>query len=422
MGTIVTVIFLVVIALTFYQSFWGVVGIFGFIFAEKLAGDYVPFGDRFILLITLITGFSYLTRDVIGKGRKMKVNNDKIKILLIYIFYLAISSLDTFFTDITRNWALTYFQSFLMVILIANTVRSFEDVRKIMLGIIVFGFFCTLNYIIENWNQIFQEEIDGGANTYGRLFLIIIIFSYSFIEDLRKFKLKHLTLIGIILIILIGLSRTGSRTSFVLLIGLTVYSLLNIRKIYISQIIIGLGLLIVGYYIIPSDVINNIILSFNDASYEGGGGNSKFNSVSQNARFFLWNAGFEMLNDHNWIFGIGVGNYKHLILDYLPIFRVPYSHPHNTYISVLVESGIIGLTIFTYVVYLSFASLKKYKKVINSSQKKIMESWFLAFVIFLIGGLTKHDHYDKLFFLFIGISIAFDNMRNNAVEKETVLR
>ena len=408
MGIIVTFLFLIIFLLTLYQSFWGVVGIFGFIFAEKLAGDYIPFGDSFTLLLTLATGGSYLFWDVGVRGEKMKLSSKKIQVLLLYIVYLAISSIDTFFTDSTRNWSLTYIQSFLMVVLIANTVKSFSDVRKTMIGIVIFGFFCTLTFLLENWRYVFQSEIDGGANTYGRLFLIIIIFAYSFIKDWKFLRINNLIQLSVIFITFLGLLTTGSRTSFILLVFLVGYYLLKVDRIHLSQILLGLSFVFVAYFLIPISVIENILVSFDDSHYEG---NSRLSSISQNARFFLWQAGFEMLNDHNWIFGIGVGNYKHLILDYLPIIRSQISHPHNTYLSVLIESGILGLLIFSWLVYLTYTTFRAYRLIIHEQHKRIVESWFLAFVIFLIGGLTKHDHYDKLLFLFIGISIVFENIK-----------
>ncbi len=58
------------------------------------------------------------------------------------------------------------------------------------------------------------------------------------------------------------------------------------------------------------------------------------------------NGGWVVARD-NWLFGIGTGNYRHMALDLLE--GVPFTkydpHPHNFYLQMLVETGIIGLVL-----------------------------------------------------------------------------
>jgi O-antigen ligase len=391
-----------IIVKTLQDPSWGVVGLIAFILCEKTAQEFIPFGNGMLILLNIVTGFSFIFVHLIANGKKINKADSIIKSLAFYILYIMISSFTTFFFDSSRIWALTYLQSLLMVVLISNAVRNFDQLYKMMLWMMIFGFAGTLAYFTKLGASVFDQEIEG-SNTYGRLFLILIIFSYSFFKG--GFENSKFKVIPIFLIIyfLFALFLTGSRTSFLMVFLIVLYFGWKDYK-FNSKFILGILLVLSSLYILmPADYIDNIFSSFDDETFQGRAGDTEYSSIGKNVRLLLWEASFEMLNDNNWIIGIGVGNYKHMMPDYLPFLSNPVSHPHNSYISVLVESGIIGLVIFLYFNVQTFNSLLNFRKIKDNRDSRILEAWFLSFIIFLIGGLTKHDHYDKLLFLFMGL-------------------
>ena len=44
---------------------------------------------------------------------------------------------------------------------------------------------------------------------------------------------------------------------------------------------------------------------------------------------------------------------------------------------------------------------------------------FVGLTVILVGGITKHDHYNKLFFVFLGLSSYFYFQRNRLKARQT---
>jgi O-antigen ligase len=388
--------------LTFKNPFYGVISLFGFSLTEKMAQGLIPFGDNILPIIVLVTGVSFVLNVLLG-DKKSIVLDDIQRVLIVYIIYLSITSFSTFFFDETRNWFFTYVQSFFLVFLTSYTIIKLADLKAVMVGMIIFGILGLSVFIISNLDSLFETEIES-SNTYARLYLILAVFSYNLYKLNFKYKWLNYFYLIVLFCFVFGLIFTGSRTAFILL-GLLIfyYSIFDYKLNPIKLMILVIPFILFIQFM-PEEVIGKLLSSFDDSTYAGGSGDTEFNSIGKNMRFILWEASLKMLNDHGWIFGIGVGNFKHFFTDYLPLVGFPLSHPHNTYVSVLVESGIVGLFIFLILVYKSLMKFKIFTIINDTEKKRIFQAWFFGFLIFLIGGLTKHDHYDKLLFLFLGIS------------------
>jgi O-antigen ligase len=107
------------------------------------------------------------------------------------------------------------------------------------------------------------------------------------------------------------------------------------------------------------------------------------------------------------IAGVGIGQFSGQVSSYLPPVLSDLSlGAHNMYMQVLAETGIVGL--FLFMVVLVQAGLLLYKASRQDGASfNIAYAWFIAFMVLLLGGLLKHDHYDKMLWLFIGISVTF---------------
>lgn len=390
---------------------WSVVGLFAFIICEKTSYEYIPFGVDFLLILNVITALSFILSHLIIKKSKIYLNNTIFIFLAIYVIYIAVSSFSTFYFDGTRSWALTYIQSLIMVIVISNTIRNFSQLYNIMLWFIIFGFFATFVYFMKMGSSIFEQEIEG-SNTYGRLFLILIIFSYSFYKGGVQNRILRYGSMFLIIYFLFALFLCSSRTSQLILFFLIFYYGIKDYRLNLFYLVGLFSVATILFFLLPEVFVFKILRSFDDSSFQNGSGDTEYNSIGSNVRLLLWNACFDMLNDSSWLLGIGVGNYRYLMPQYIPFLNTPVSHPHNSYFSVLVESGIIGLILFLYFNYLTLKSFFTFRNLSNNQNRRILEAWFLSFVVFLIGGLTKHDHYDKLLFLFIGLASSLKNFKH----------
>lgn len=77
--------------------------------------------------------------------------------------------------------------------------------------------------------------------------------------------------------------------------------------------------------------------------------------ASATARFVLWKAAFQMASDYP--FGIGLGNYHQMVMDYVADLNVVRS-AHNTVIACLAELGWPGLFVFLLILGISLHRLK----------------------------------------------------------------
>ena len=128
-------------------------------------------------------------------------------------------------------------------------------------------------------------------------------------------------------------------------------------------------------------------------------------------RFDLWKLAFTAIQQHP-LLGVGVGNFRYLVPTLqllIPSLSLTfYGNPvvHNAYLSVWVELGIAGLTIFLTILGLSFYS---YAKVFLVKRKdSAAKGWdilygglALGFVLCLFSASTLNLERDKLLWFFV---------------------
>ena len=86
------------------------------------------------------------------------------------------------------------------------------------------------------------------------------------------------------------------------------------------------------------------------------------------AHFSVIVGGFEAFNTAP-VFGIGPGNYRYLAPDILPqgAGMRPDNHPHNYFVQILAETGVVGLTAAAvFLGSLIYDAYKRCKKVSNN--------------------------------------------------------
>lgn len=124
--------------------------------------------------------------------------------------------------------------------------------------------------------------------------------------------------------------------------------------------------------------------------------------------------GFRMFLDHP-ILGVGVKNY--------PVYYIEYSRnlgldqrrtersPHSLYLEVAAEQGIVGILVFSVLLYNVFNGLLFAKRTFKQLQSYEMERLTVSVMIGFLGYLTSavflHGAYPRPFWVLIGLSLAF---------------
>ena len=122
-------------------------------------------------------------------------------------------------------------------------------------------------------------------------------------------------------------------------------------------------------------------------------------AFSIQTRVVLANAGINIFLNNP--LGVGFGNFPHFAAPYVP-FGYPIGHPHNTFIEILVSTGLGGA------IFSIFLILYLFKKLEGNSFMK------LILIMLLVAGLTDTLIYDKMLLL---LFVSRDILSPNGIEK-----
>lgn len=302
-----------------------------------------------------------------------------------------------------RNWLFTFIQLILLAWLVSKLMDTPRKHHVLMWSFSIASLISAVYSIQEGIiGESLLESIRGsglavGANSAARYFIVALIFLYYLRTTISNtFQRQLVTLsVGVMIFAVMG---TVSRTGLILLFaGIGMLSIQRAKVRNQGQAGVILALLVTVIWVF-ADNIFSILRGIFPAVQLG--------TDTVGLRYKLWIAGLRMWQDHV-VQGVGIGQYiEQLVVygrDILPSYRLRLG-AHNMYIQVLAETGAIGFSLF--MLQLGSALKLLRKAVINNDHEisKLANTWFIVFVIMLLGGITKQDHYDKLIWMAIGIS------------------
>lgn len=203
----------------------------------------------------------------------------------------------------------------------------------------------------------------GNLNAYN----LVIVYALPFVIATVFKELGKIKLISILLISLIILMNSSRGAFFclilVLMIVLSMFFKNNniVNKKFIWLLLLAPMVLAIKYYDL---IIGQIIGRFREESSDGEG-----------YRFRIVEESFHILEDYNF-FGVGSGNFQVIMKEYLNDYN--FFSPHNLFLEILVQYGVIISFLFIYLLYRMY---KQMKKVFTSYQKFILLSFFITLPI-----------------------------------------
>lgn len=152
-----------------------------------------------------------------------------------------------------------------------------------------------------------------------------------------------------------------------------------------------------------------------------------FQDLSIQMRLNIWQAAIELIKDRP-IFGAGLRGYQKLIFQYQKSFSLPtgeiisyeiHPYPHNLFLAIWSELGILGLVVFSFVIYqfFKFGFQKLFRNLrleirnseLAKNEKILIIAILSAMVTILIHGLVDTPYFKNdlsiLFWLIIGLMI-----------------
>ena len=309
--------------------------------------------------------------------RKEIYDNSKqplFKTSLAFIFIIFIS---TFWSIAPLNIAFGELWGWRKILLLPISLALFYDVKYKDQTINIFLVFTTIICIISLWN-IFVDKENGviirNYATQGMIFSVsLIVLLNKLLHNYKKLdRLKKITYFCLVPILGLNILNIQGRSGYLALIVMVLTSL--IIYIYTSKgkwkfIISSLILLILMSAIFSSKIvlqrvefgINEII----DTLYREGDGNS-----SMGIRTNMFILTIETIKE-NPIFGLGNGSFETEMANKAKKMKnkaLAIHDPHNQYLKIIAEFGIIGFAVF---VYLLISATKQRPEKNSSNYKEI---------------------------------------------------
>jgi O-antigen ligase len=331
---------------------------------------------------------------------------------LLFLCWILLSNFSAATTPNPDNrvWGFTYLQLWMLAWLAALLFDELEHVHHLMWGFVaaalVSAVYASLEGVIgaSITTSVRAVGLAGNANAAARYFMIALVFAY-FLLTQQKRKVPQLFLMGAMLVLLYGILATVSRTGLILLAGglglLFLQGLGGKKNIYFAFFVIGA--LAVTWQL--ADNITAIVQSMFGSVTVG--------TDTVGIRYGLWQAGLRMWAD-SMVAGVGIGEFSRWLPRYgwdLLAPRYLGLGPHNMYIAVLSETGLVGLFLFMAMFAQSFRVLLSKVNSVNPRLKALAQNWLIIFVLVLLAGVTKQDQYDKLTWLVVGISAAIGSVK-----------
>jgi O-antigen ligase len=120
-----------------------------------------------------------------------------------------------------------------------------------------------------------------------------------------------------------------------------------------------------------------------------------------------------MLSRHP-LMGVGLNNFTYLYQEYTKSLGLAPSatsrSPHNLYLEVAAETGVVGLTVFLLMVGLAFRSIlyarKKFIEAEMDDYANMATGYAIAFTGYMLSAVFVHAAYPRYFYLLLGIAYA----------------
>lgn len=230
-------------------------------------------------------------------------------------------------------------------------------------------------------SSFFGDELILGSylSRFTPLFLACAFF-------FKKNKLINYYNIILLCLVIVSIFISGERTSFFFILIYSAFFLIFLKKYRFKTIIIlffsFLIILIITYYnnSAKKRIIDLTITQFNlklNILEKIENKEKKIYFFSkQHSEHYL--SAYKMFKDDNELFGVGVKNFREKCNE--PIYKISElscsSHPHNTYIQLLTETGLVGISFFLFYLVYFLKILYKYFVLLKNNDLKNYDNLF----------------------------------------------
>jgi len=362
------------------------------------------------------------------KGKLFNLKNIQTKCFLGLVLLMALHvpiAVNNYWAYQGWRTATLYFIVYLSIV---NFVDSFEKIEKYIDIWIIINLFCAF-VGLKHGGRVPNSGFMGDENDFALVMNMAIPFAYFMFLETSSTRKKILYLSACCIFIAANVASL-SRGGFVGLVPVILYCWYKTPKKVLSTIIIAIMISVL--YFSASPKYWQEVKSIKEENIQKGTGES---------RWYAWKLGWRMFLDHP-IIGVGQGNYPILAPKYQTPEEASHRRPvwgraiHSLYFTLIPELGLVGILLFTGMLYYSYKDLKwilkKEKKFLSKqhqSNKIIQQSHKIRFIIFgitgamlgyLVSGAFLSVLYYPHFWLLISLCVALKNIIQSWVKKRYI--
>jgi O-antigen ligase len=316
-----------------------------------------------------------------------------------YLYALRTLELPAF-----RTWTCRFFIAFLLIAIISSISASLRQVefaplfsftsflslffissvlidsaRRLRRALIAVGASVALAslYTIREW-QLYHHVyagfrpgfISGDSNYFAISALQCLPIAYYMVLD-PKSHWDRWFWSGCLVSLLAAFALASSRGGFLGMLAALLFIVWNSRRRF-RNLSFSCLLLVPVMFFVPQSPLDRIL----HPTYS--------DEVGRHAREVTWKAGIRMIRQHP-ISGVGLGNFKLLVLSYEDPGEHVVNMAHNTYIEIAAEMGIPALLLFLGIIGAAFSMLNTVRKRTTGSGPSLVRQTALALQASIIG-------------------------------------
>ena len=305
---------------------------------------------------------------------------------------------------------------FTLCLLHVNTFEKFKRFVAILMSI---GLFFSLFGLVQGSLQGGRYTTGGDVfdpNDVAYIGISLFPFGMSVLLGSYRFPTKMIALSGLLLCVLLTL-YTGSRGGFVGLMTLVLLFLfLPIRRVKKSYKV----LVIMVFIAVAIINVNKI----NMERYQTLGElDQDYNLTDEFGRKQIWKRGFQLFFK-NPITGVGVAGFNEALGKMRGRENLPsqkWQTAHNSYLQIMVETGIFGVTVFIYLIGKCVKTFNQFRKRREASVEKDFSTMsgilLVGFIAQLVVAFFLSQGYSASFTLFFALSASLNGIEQAGGEK-----
>ena len=241
----------------------------------------------------------------------------------------------------------------------------------------------------------------GNPIGVGRIFSVLSLISIiSLFYEKNKYK-KIFHYLCVVLGLIITISTNSRGPFFALIISIIIY-LFFFTKVKKSKIVYALVLIsflfAILFTLLPESLVSRYKLMGGKEVHISENQPSVFNTFIIRENYIKKSLTYLQENTEKLIFGVGLGGFSYIITN-----RDIISYPHNIFVEIILELGLLGLILFILPFLFLLNDFILTKNKINENEYSQITFWIILTVLFLLNAQVSGDINDnRLLWFFQG--------------------